>query len=194
MVDLSILLKTEISQAIDNVRVSAVNFLSPCLALVIVDEVGLLLFHLAYQFKLPSLSKALIQFPEDQSAYFSGPLTYPDMKGKRDVRPVDTNAIRLYYSDFYLDARKIDSSLTRVATLPYFEAWLTRNITNYSWNVNFFNYLSSNHSKEIQSIPVVDQADCVQVYWDHVNSRSPKQLSFLIFCISFQQEALLWRY
>lgn len=48
MVDLSILLKTEISQAIDNVRVSAVNFLSPCLALVIVDEVGLLLFHLAY--------------------------------------------------------------------------------------------------------------------------------------------------
>ena len=158
--------------------------------LVMVDEVGILLFHLSNRFKLPSLAEAVVYFPQSQRSYISGPLIKPD---EGEQLPSSSNSIRIWYEEFYLDSRRIDSSLTKVASAPYFEAWLTRNITNYSWYINFFNYLSSNHSKEIETVPLVEHANCIHLYHDQFHSDYPRSLSFLVFCISFNQEALLWR-
>lgn len=139
------------------------------------------------EFKIPSLAQVVIYFPEEQRSYISGPLIKPDQDKKEKIVPFMNNSIRIFYSHFYFDSRLIDSSLTKVATAPYVEAWLTRNLTDYSWNINVFNYLAANNSKEIQSIPVVDQANCVNVYYDELNSQYPRYLSFLVFCITFHK-------
>ncbi len=76
----------------------------------------------------------------------------------------------------------MESALTKIANQGYLVAWLSQSNSDYSWFINFFNYIDDDNSKEIQSYPIIKDATCLDIFYDPAYSFYPSNAAFLVFC------------